>query len=425
MTMRRRGPRRPLRLPWYAHDRVMRLIVLLGFAAGLASGLVIPFITLTAHDRGVSLEAIGVMAASYLIAQMLLQLPMGALSDRFGRVAPIALGLLIEGAATGGFVLAHGAVSFILLRALQGIGVAAVYPSFRALVADATPPERRGQAFAVANAGFIAGLLFGPLIGGVAANLITVNALYLTAAAGEALLALSVALWMHRVGLPPRPQAHDEPVPLTDLLSRPLAGAFLLSFAGQFQFGLFAGIWSIYLKDLHASDLQLGLSFSAFSIAFVLMAPFGGRLADRRPRWRVLLFANLIYAVVVAAYGLVPNVPAILGLGLMEGVVCAVSQPTADAYLASVADPRTMGRAQGAFATVGMAGAAISAFLGPVLYAGDHLYPFLVGGVVLAVFAMAGVAFVRWTERRGQGTAVHLVSAFDSDRVGFEDVADH
>ena len=389
-----------VRVPWYIRDEVMRLVLLLGFFSGLAGGLVIPFLTLTAHQRGVSLRAVGVMAAGYLLAQMVLQLPMGALSDRLGRAGPIAAGLLIEAAATAGFAFAHRPLAFILLRAAQGAGVAALYPSFRALISDATPLERRGQAYAVSTAAFTAGLLFGPLIGGVAAGLIGVDTLYLTAAGGELAIALGGLLAMRLVGLPARAAARQERVPLSNLLTRPLAGAFLLSFAGQFQFGLFAGIWSIYLADLHASDLELGLSFSSFSITFVLVAPFGGRLADRGRRWRIILVSNLAYALVVALYGLIPNVPAILVLGAVEGAVAAVSQPAADGYLASVADPRTMGRVQGAFATVGMFGAAISAFLGPVLYGAARAAPFLLAGAVLAGFALGGVALVRETELR-------------------------
>lgn len=413
--------RMSVHLPWYIRERVMRLILLLGFFAGLAGGLVIPFLTLTAHNRGVSLRAIGVMAAGYLLAQMALQLPMGALSDRFGRMAPIVVGLAIQAAATAGFALAESTPVFILLRALQGVGVAVLYPSFRALIADATVPAQRGQAYAVANAAFTAGLLFGPLIGGAAAGAIGVNPLYLTAASGEAIIALGSLLAMSRIGLPQRPQAHDERLPLRGLLTRSLLGAFLLSFAGQFQFGLFGGLWSIYLNDLHASDFLLGLSFSTFSVTFVLVAPLGGRLADRGRRWRVILISNMAYALVVAAYGLIPNVPAILVLGGVEGIVAAVSQPAADAYLASVADPRTMGRAQGAYATVGMFGAAISAFIAPVLYAVSRPLPFVVGGVVLAVFALGGVALVRQTELHRALQPVHIVTPFSPE---LEEVAD-
>lgn len=387
-------------IPWYFHDRAVRGILVLAAAAGLAAGLVIPFLTLSARDHGVSLTAIGIMASSYLLAQMFLQLPMGALSDRVGRIVPITLGLLIEASATAGFALADHTITFILLRVGQGVGVAILFPSYRALVADSTPLERRGQAYAVAGAAFTGGLLFGPPIGGALTNLMSVTNLYLAAGAIQVVVAIWVLFYFSRLGINRAPTQNQERVPFSELLSRPLAGAFILGFAAQFQFGLFSGIWSIFMKDLGASDLELGLSFSTFSVSFMLVAPLAGRLADRGDRWRRLLLANLIYAAVIMLYGLIPSVPSILILGLIEGAIVGTTQPAVDAYLSSVADPRIQGRVQGAFMTIGMAGAAISALLGSVLYGFSLMLPFLVGGIVLLGLALIAVYLIRETEHK-------------------------
>lgn len=397
-------------LPWYLHNRVLRAILVVAMFAGVAAGLVIPFLTLTARERGVSLTAIGVMASSYLVAQMLLQLPMGSLSDRVGRVGPLAAGLCVEAVATVGFTFAHSAPAFILLRSGQGIGVAILYPAFRALIADVTPSDRRGQAYAVVGAAFSGGMLLGPPIGGMVATLVSVDWLYGTAGVVEIVVAIGTLLYMRR--LVPRAHATHEnvKVPFRELISRPLAGAFILGFAGQFQFGLFSGIWSIYLRDLGASDLQIGLSFSTFSATFMLLSPFSGRLADRNERWRRLLVANLFYGVVIALYGIVEIVPFILLLGLVEGAIVSFTQPATDAYLASVADPRVQGRVQGAFVTIGMAGAAMSAFLGSFLYMIAPVVPFIAGGVVLAGLSIAAVYFIRETEHRLKLTQVMAVS---------------
>src|SRR5690606_28304388 len=123
--------------------------------------------------------------------------------------------------------------------------------------------------------------------------------------------------------------------------------------------GLFSGIWSIYMDDIGASDVEVGLSFSTFSIAYLLIAPVGGRLADAGTRWRRLLVANLLISGIIITYGLVPSVLVILLLGLVEGAVATVQQPSLDAFLASVSDARIQGRVQGAFTTIGMTGAAV------------------------------------------------------------------
>jgi MFS family permease len=327
---------------------------------------------------------------------------MGALSDRVGRVGPIVVGLMIEGTATIGFAYAEHAAAFILLRAAQGAGYAVLYPAFRALIADSTPMNRRGQAYAVAAAAFQSGLLLGPLAGGVVASEIDAGALFRVAGAFEFAVAALVLVILPREGVRARAESTAGRLPFSALLSRPLAGAFLLGFAGQFQIGLFSGFWSIYMNDLGASDLMLGISFSVFAIGFMLVAPFGGRLADRGERWRRLLLANLVYGAIMVLYGVIHSVPLILVIGFTEGIIVAIVQPAVDAYLASVADPRIQGRVQGAYAAIGMSGAAISALVGTVLYGIAPVVPFVTGGVVLVTLSVAGVVLVRETEQRAR-----------------------
>lgn len=390
-----------MRVPWVLQDSAMRLVLALAALAGIAVGLTIPFLTLTARDRGVSLAGIGVMASSYLFTQMLLQLPMGSLSDRVGRALPISFGLMVEAVGTAGFAFADRAWLFILLRVVQGVGVALLYPAIRALIADVTPADRRGQAYAAFGAAFSSGMLLGPAVGGVLAGSVGVNELFLSAGVLEIVVAAGNLVLMRGKGRPGRVPHPSERVPFSALLERSLIGAFILSFAGQFQIGLFSGIWSIYMADLGASDFQIGLSFSTFSVAYLVVAPVGGRLADSGARWPRLLAANLALGAVILAYGLIPSVPAILLLGLVEGSIATVGQPSLDAYLASTADPQIQGRVQGAFTTIGMAGAAISALLGSMLYAAGHLIPFVVGGGVLWVLTLIAVRLVREAEQRG------------------------
>ncbi|HUY98885.1 MAG TPA: MFS transporter [Thermomicrobiaceae bacterium] len=388
-----------MRLPWVLQHPTLRLVLALVAFAGLAVGLTIPFLTLTARDRGVSLTAIGVMASSYLVAQMLLQLPMGSLSDRLGRAAPLAAGLVVEGLATASFARAGSPASFIALRTLQGVGVAMLFPAVRALVADVTPEDRRGQAYAGFGAAFSSGMLFGPLVGGSVAGALGVGPLFVAAGVVEVLIGIWALTALRGAGRPGRAPHPSERVSFAELLVKPLIGAFVLSFASQFLMGMFSGVWSIYLADLGASDFKIGLSFSTFSIAYLAMAPMGGRLADSGARWRRLLWANLALGAVIAGYGLIPVVWVILVLGLFEGAISTVAQPSLDAYLATVADPRVMGRVQGAYATVGMAGAAISALLGPVLYGGSRVLPFVAGGIILWLLALVAIPLIRQTER--------------------------
>lgn len=379
--------------------RVLRQVFLLAGFAGVAFGLTIPFLTLVARERGVSLAAIGLMASSYLIAQTIFQLPFGALSDRIGRTIPMAVGFAVEGIAAVGFVFADSAATFIILRVIQGISLAFIMPALRALVADLTRDDERGQAFAWLFASFSGGLLLGPPLGGILASPLGRSPLFLLSAVLNLLLALAIVVWLRRQVPQREVDRSSGKISIVALFTPALIGAFILGFGARILEGLFVGIWSIYMDDIGASDLEIGMSYAMWSIAFLIFTPWGGRMADRGQRWRKLLPANLVMAILMVGYGQVQWVPLILLFGFIEGALSTITIPALDAYLASVADPRIQGRVQGTFATIGTFGAAASAFAGTALYEYSQALPFAVAGGALALLTILGIGFIRDRER--------------------------
>ncbi len=403
-------------VPWVLRAPGLRAVLVVALLAGAVDGMVLPFLAVTAEARGVSLGAIGAMAAAFLLTQVALQLPLGALSDRAGRVPVLVGGLAVLGVATVGFAAAEGTAGFFGLRVLQGAGVAAILPPLRALVADLSPPHRRGAAYAGFNAAFFGGIFAGPILGGAIVGVAGADALFVVTGALAGLVALGTLRWLRGVGVPrtaPRPgvpgeadptastplNPAPEPVPLRALLAAPLVGAFLLGAAAQVPTGLVNSIWGIYVDDLGATDFQIGLTFSTFAIALLVLAPLGGRIAGRHRRWPILLGTNLALGGIIVAYGLAPSVGAILALGVVEGLFASVALPTLDAYLASEADPRVVGRVQGAFASAGTLGAATIGLLGSPLYGVDPLLPFVLSGGVITVATLVAAPLIRAAER--------------------------
>ncbi|MCC6935280.1 MAG: MFS transporter [Thermomicrobiales bacterium] len=385
-------------MPSMMRDPAMRVILILAGLAGGAFGLTIPFLTLVARERGVSLSAIGVMASSYLVAQTILQLPFGSLSDRIGRTPPIAAGFAVEALASFGFVFADSAVTFIALRVLQGISLAMIMPALRALIADVTPLHRRGQSYAWMFAAFSGGMLLGPPVGGFLAGPLGRSPLFVVAGTLNLVIAVFAIGWLRGIG-GRKPIDHtNAKIPASAIFTSALIGAFVLGFGARVLEGMFAGVWSIYMDDIGASDMQIGLSFATYSVAFLLFTPIGGRMADRGLRWKKLLIGNMVLAALIMSYGLIHIVPLVLVIGLIEGAVATITVPALDAYLASVADPRIQGRIQGTYATIGTAGAAVSAFLGTALYQHSQLLPFAVAGGILVVITVAAIGLVRNAE---------------------------
>lgn len=107
---------------------------------------------------------IGLALGVYGIGQMLLQIPLGLLSDRIGRKPAITLGLLLF--AAGGLIAAmsHTLTGIVIGRAVQGMG--AVAGAGIALAADLTREENRNKVMGIIGASigmaFLLALILGP-----------------------------------------------------------------------------------------------------------------------------------------------------------------------------------------------------------------------------------------------------------------------
>jgi multidrug resistance protein len=131
-------------------------------------GIVLPILPQYAERFGVGAALIGVLSASFSLAQLLFAPVWGRLSDRFGR-KPIllvslfgtALGSLLTGVAGSIWILFVG-------RILDGISGASVSVA-QAAVGDVSPPSQRARLMGLLGAAFGVGFVIGPAIGALAA----------------------------------------------------------------------------------------------------------------------------------------------------------------------------------------------------------------------------------------------------------------
>ncbi len=113
---------------------------------------------------------IGLALGVYGLGQVLLQIPLGLLSDRIGRKPAITFGLLVF--AAGGLLAAssHSLLGIVIGRALQGMG--AVAGAGTALAADLTREENRGKVMGIIGVSigvaFLLALILGPPLEAVA-----------------------------------------------------------------------------------------------------------------------------------------------------------------------------------------------------------------------------------------------------------------
>jgi len=174
------------------HALAFIFITVLIDAMGL--GIIIPvfprLITALAHEGLDAAARTGAyLSFAYAGMQFLFAPVMGNLSDRFGRRPVLIISLIGIGIDYLIMGLSPTLAWLFLGRTLSGMAGAS-YTTAAAYIADVSSPERRAQSFGLIGAGFGAGFVLGPALGGlmgevdlrlpffVSAGLAALNALY-------------------------------------------------------------------------------------------------------------------------------------------------------------------------------------------------------------------------------------------------------
>jgi len=365
--------------------RLFALFALLPVMAVFAGGL-----------PGATPTLIGVAVGGYGLTQALLQIPLGALSDRLGRVPVILLGLAVFAA---GSILAatsetvHGVIAG---RLLQGAG--AVSATLTALLADATRSEIRTRTMAIFGVGIGTTFLLAIVIGPAIAALTGVRSLFWLCAALAA--AAAAMLWLLPGGIDPVARASRVPARAAlkpqllrlDLyifiLHALLAASFVaLPFLLERQAGVPAdGQWKIYAAALVAS--------LSGTIPLILAD-------ERRGKSHTVAIAISLLAVgqLLLAFGASGALPVIIALALFFAGFNFL-EAGLPARLSILADDRIRGASLGVFSSAQFSG----------IFAGGLAGGWLLGARPPAdVFVFLAAATAFWL-------AVHHFSAPASSR---------
>jgi MFS family permease len=107
---------------------------------------------------------------AFVIVYMLTSPLFGTLADRWSRKVLIAAGVALWSLATAGAALATGFVSFLLARALVGVGEAAYATISPSLISDYFPAERRNRILTLFYVAIPVGAALGFTLGGIVGN---------------------------------------------------------------------------------------------------------------------------------------------------------------------------------------------------------------------------------------------------------------
>ncbi|WP_433720190.1 MFS transporter [Microbacterium laevaniformans] len=173
-------------------QRLVLVIAILGsFVAFLDGTIVNVALPAIARDLGGGLSTQQWTVDAYLVTLGALILVAGAVSDAFGRVLVLRIGLIGFGIASVGVALSPTPELLVAARAVQGAAGAFLVPSSLALITATMHEPLRSRAIGIWTASTTGAMIIGPLVGG----LIVDNSSWRWAF-GINLLPIGIALWL-------------------------------------------------------------------------------------------------------------------------------------------------------------------------------------------------------------------------------------
>src|ERR1700744_1051017 len=127
------------------------------------ANVALPYI---AGGMGVSEDEASWVVTTYLVSNAIILTASSFLARMFGRKTffLICLGLFTVSSILCGF--APNLNALLLFRILQGLGGGGMVPVAQSILADAFPPSKRGQAFALFGIAVVVAPVVGPTLGG-------------------------------------------------------------------------------------------------------------------------------------------------------------------------------------------------------------------------------------------------------------------
>jgi len=345
-------------------SKPLLILLLLVFLKQIGNGMVWSVIALYGQSLGASTAVIGMMISAYGGARLIVNMPSGYASEKFGRRAMMSFGCGVSALASLAVVMTTQVSGFFLCLLMMGAASAAFMTSALAAVADLGTPGHRMQDASYYQAANMIGASMGPALGGLAAGLWGFGSPYfingLIALLGVAAFALMP--WKEE------PKSREKSIPQKGEL-RSLARQGMG--VGFMYFSIFyvrvASNWillPLIAQTKHAMELTtIGLILTCGALAnlsVIGITPPLARLCGRV--WIIVIASGLtLCACSMLAFG---EHPVFLWFAsVLFGAGAGMASPTLIAYVADIAPEHQRGPAMGLLRTM----QDLSLILGPLL----------------------------------------------------------
>lgn len=375
-----------------------KLVILMvsAFIDMLGMLMILPLLPFYAENLGAGGAIVGLLIASFSVAQLLSAPYWGRFSDRYGRRPALLVSLVASAIAFVVFAYADSLWMLFLSRIVQGAGGGTV-GVIQAYVADATRPNDRARVLGWLSAATNAGVAIGPALGSwlrplgvewpglVAAALCVLNMAFVWRYLTEA---RTINLADRKAAAAVRGSSRTA---LMQVIRHPKTPASRLILIYAISIGAFQGttaVLALYLGfKFGVTELTIGYFFTYIGVlSVVTRALFLGPLVDRFGEPRLARIGLALLAIGLVGLGLAPNIPALaVAVGLLP-LGTAFTFPCVTALLSRVIRSSERGLYMGVQQTYGgVSRVAFPIIFGIAYDAVGPASPFFISATIVAL----------------------------------------
>ncbi|MHA1594322.1 MAG: MFS transporter [Candidatus Baldrarchaeia archaeon] len=328
------------------------LIFLAIFLLGIAIGVQRAILSIYASEFvSIGLQ-IGIIIALFAAFEAIIGLPSGILTDFMGRKSVFVIGSLLS--AIGSFVIAVSTSYFQLLfgSILLGTGAGMSLVAAMTALGDIAGTEEKGESIGKMEFSVYIGLGIGAISAGFISQQFSIRvALYF--AAITSLFFLVVSLTMRETrgfgGHSRRSQIASFSSRI--LKNRRLMTVYAIGHLAKFGDGFMWAFLPIFLHNfLGLSLFEIGIVAGSLTLAWALMMPIGGKIADAIGRKIPCMLGLLINAISLIAVAFSPpSLPFVLIAVVSTGLGMGLYYPVLPVISMDVAAPHYRGAALGLY----------------------------------------------------------------------------
>jgi len=318
--------------------------------------ILIPTLPIYLSRFGSSEVEIGVLIGILGVSSLVLRPFVGRALLKIPEKTFMSAGAFIFALTSIAYLLSSPFWPFLMVRVLQGIGIAFFYTASVTFIANISPEAHRGQSLSYFYLAFNISFALSPTLGMFLINQFSFTILFLFCL-GLSLCSLFLTTRFGKKQIEP---AEDMSNRDESFLSRQALPSAIIAFFAHIIWGALTAFFPLYSLDQGVANP--GFFFAAYAIMIILGRALGGKILDLYSREKVILPCLTTYIISMTILAFSKTLPMFILVAVIWGIGNAFLMPSLVAYVVERAGS-SRGPAIGTFTAIGDLGIA----LGPVI----------------------------------------------------------